>query len=59
MLTASSVLFSYNLSLFALHFLSRAVVSKRTSDARVGRHSFAGVTQPTAYLPAGVAVAGK
>lgn len=55
MLTASSVLFSYNPSLFALHFLSRAV----HPDARVGRQTFAGVTRPTAYLPAGVAEAGR
>lgn len=34
MLTAPSVLFSYNPSLFASHFLSRAVVSERTSGCQ-------------------------
>lgn len=58
MLTASSVLFSYNPSLFALHFLSCAV-AREHPDARVGRQTFAGVTRPTAYLPAGVAEAGR
>lgn len=59
MLTASSVLFSYNPSLFALHFFSCAVARERKSGCQSwGGWALAGVAWPTTCLCADVAVMG-